>query len=73
VGEGRGREVSGTLVGASAGSPRQGSLAFGAPGLHGAGAKDGGAPWLAIAIAAAALLLGLAGSRLEWRHGEVLP
>jgi hypothetical protein len=72
-GEGRGREVSGTLVGASAGSPRPGVLAFGAPGLHGAGADDDGTPWPAIAIAAAALLLGLAGSRLEWRRGEAFP
>jgi hypothetical protein len=64
------REVVGTLVGASAGNPRQGPFAFAAPGLHGAGA--GGTPWLAIAIAAAALLLGLAGSQLE-RRGTVFP
>jgi prenyltransferase beta subunit len=66
--EGKGREVSGTLVGASAGSPGQGALAFGAPGLHSAGADAGGTPWLAIAIGAAALLLGLAGSQFEWRR-----
>lgn len=67
--EGNGREVTGTLVGASAGSPEEGALAFGAPGLHSAGANPAGTPWAALAIAAAALLLGLAGSRLESRRG----
>ena len=66
----RGHEVTGTLVGASAGSPEQAALAFGAPGLHSAGADPAGTPWAAIAIAAAALLLGLAGSQLERRRGE---
>jgi prenyltransferase beta subunit len=70
-GEERGHEVTGTLVGASAGSPEQGALAFGAPGLHSAGADPTGTPWAAFAIAAAALLLGLAGSQLERRRGEV--
>jgi prenyltransferase beta subunit len=68
---GKGRPVTGTLVGASTGSPREGALAFGAPGLHSAGIGSSGTPWLAIAIAAAALLLGLAGSQLERRRGEV--
>jgi prenyltransferase beta subunit len=62
---GDGHEVTGTLVGG-------GSAGFGAPGLHSAGAGDG-TPGLAIAIAAAALFFGLAGSRLEWRRGEVFP
>ncbi len=65
------RAVTGTLVG-SADSVRRGKLAFGAPGLHSAGA-DTGTPWLAAAIAAAALLCGLAGSQLERRRGVVLP
>jgi hypothetical protein len=66
---GNGHEVTGTLVGASAGSPEEGALAFGAPGLHSAGADPAGTPWAAIAIAAAALLLGLAGSQIERRRG----
>ena len=61
--EGNGQEVTGTLVGASDGS--EGKLAFGAPGLHSAGVDSGGTPWAALAIGAAALLLGLVGSRLE--------
>ena len=56
------------LVGAPA--ARAGSLAFGAPGLHSAGVDAGGSPWPAIAIAAAAVLLGLAGSQLERRRWE---
>lgn len=68
--EGSGQEVSGTLVGTGAGSPREGALAFGAPGLHSAGVDAGGAPWLAIAIGVAALLFGLAGTQLE-RRGRV--
>lgn len=67
---GSGRRVIGTLVGASAGGPREGALAFGAPGLHSAGV-DADAPWLAIAIAAAAVLLGLVGSQWERRRGEL--
>jgi hypothetical protein len=69
-GEGGGREVTGTVVGESAGSPRQGPLAFGAPGLHSAGVDSGGASWLAIAIGAAVALLVLLGSQIErWRGG----
>lgn len=60
---GSGREITGTLVG-------DGEAGFGAPGLHGAGAGDGGTPWTAISIAAAALLLGFGGSQLERRSGE---
>jgi prenyltransferase beta subunit len=67
------REVVGTLVGTSAGSLEEGALAFGAPGLHSAGVDAGGTPWPAIAIGAAALLLGLAGSQLERRRGEAFP
>jgi hypothetical protein len=66
----RGLEVTGTVVGESAGSPRKGPLAFGAPGLHSAGVDSGGASWLAIAIAAAAALLALVGFQLDrWRGG----
>jgi hypothetical protein len=62
VDKGSGREVIGTLVGASApGGPG----AFGAPGLHSAGVNSGGASWPAIAITVAALLCVLAGSGLE--------
>jgi prenyltransferase beta subunit len=65
---GRGREVTGTLVGPDA--ARRQALAFGAPGLHSAGTDARGASWLAIAIAAAAALLALIGSQLDrWRGG----
>lgn len=60
-GGGSGREVSGVVVGALSGGGRG---AFGAPGLRSAGA-DGAPSWPAAAIAAAALLCALAGSRLE--------
>jgi Squalene-hopene cyclase C-terminal domain len=69
---GSGREVVGTLVGASVSSPRE-KAAFGAPGLHSAGAGVDGSPWLAIAITAFAALLGLGGVQLERRRGEVHP
>lgn len=68
--EGSAGKVTGTLVGASAGTSEQAALAFGAPGLHSAGADPAGTPWAAIAITAAALLLGLAGAQLERRRGE---
>jgi hypothetical protein len=69
-GEGGGREVSGTLVGASPGS---GAGAFGAPGLHSAGTDSAGASWVAAAIAAAALLCALVGSGIEFRRRVALP
>lgn len=63
--EGPGREVTGTVLGASAGAS-----AFGAPGLHSAGVDSGAVSWLAIAIGAAAALLVLVGSQLDrWRGG----
>jgi hypothetical protein len=68
TGEGPGREVSGTLVGAGGGPG-----AFGAPGLHSAGVDSGGASLPAAAIAAAALLCALAGSGLELRRRVALP
>lgn len=64
------REVSGALVGAGTGS---GPGAFGAPGLHSAGADPAGASWVAAAIAAAALLCALIGSGMEFRRRVVLP
>jgi prenyltransferase beta subunit len=69
-GEEEGREVSGTLVGASTG---HGAGAFGAPGLHSAGADSGGASSAAAAIVAAALLCALVGSGIELRRGVALP
>ena len=53
------------MVGESAGSPRMGPLAFGAPGLHSAGVDSGGVSWPAIAIVATAALLALVGSQLR--------
>jgi prenyltransferase beta subunit len=65
-----GREVTGTVVGESAGSPRKGPLAFGAPGLHSGGVDSGGASWLAIVIAAGVALLVLLGSQIDrFRRG----
>lgn len=61
AGGGAGEEVSGLLVGDS----RAGRLAFGAPGLHSAEAGRAPSSWLAIAIAAAALLVALIGAGLE--------
>jgi len=66
-----GREVSGVVVGGSAGVSRSGPLAFGAPGLHSAG-TGAEQSWVAAGIAVAALLLGLFGVQLERRRGEVL-
>jgi hypothetical protein len=60
------REVTGTVVGE--GGVRRKALAFGAPGLHSAGTEASGASWPAIAIAAAALLCVLAGSRIDHRR-----
>jgi Squalene-hopene cyclase C-terminal domain len=66
------REVTGTLIGSS-GSGDGGDLAFGAPGLRGAGTGGEGETWLAIGIGAAVLLAALGGMRLEWRREEALP
>jgi len=63
-----GRRVTGALLGSSG----SGELAFGAPGLHGAG-FDGDEEWaVAIGIGAAALLLALAGAGLERRRQEAV-
>jgi prenyltransferase beta subunit len=61
-GQAAGREVSGVVVGSGSGG-----LAFGAPGLHGAG-SGGDSQSIAIAIGAAALLLALLGARIERRQ-----
>jgi prenyltransferase beta subunit len=68
---GAGREVTGTVIG-SFGSTRQGELAFGAPGLHGAGVAGEEPGELALVIGAAALLLALAGAGWERRRGEAI-
>ena len=62
--------MTGTLIGSLA--PRGGDLSFGAPGLHGAGAR-GGEETAAIAIGAAALLFALAGLGWEGRRREAAP
>ena len=67
-----GREVSGTLIG-SPNATRKGKNAFGAPGLRsGASGADEG-PWTALAIAAGALLLALAGAQVERHRRVALP
>ncbi len=68
-----GREISGTLIG-SPSSDQDGDLAFGAPGLRGAG--QGGSDeeiWVAVGIGAAALLAALGGAQWERRRQVVLP
>lgn len=67
-----GQEVSGVVVGGPTGLSQAGNLAFGAPGLHGAGAATDHSPAIAIAIAGAALLLALFGAQREWRRQELL-
>jgi hypothetical protein len=64
-----GEEVSGVVIGSPDGS--HGRLAFGAPGLHGAGAGSGEGPGTAIAIGAAALLAALVGIGRERRRGAI--
>jgi hypothetical protein len=60
--------VTGTLVGSS----EAGELAFGAPGLHGAG-FDGDQEWsVAIGLGVAALLLVLGGAGWERRRQEAI-
>jgi prenyltransferase beta subunit len=67
-----GQEVSGVVVGGPRSVAQSGSLAFGAPGLHSAGDSTGHSPWVAIGIAAAALLLALFGAQREWRRQELV-
>jgi hypothetical protein len=62
-----GREIKGVLI-----SDEQGALEPGAPGLRGAGAGAGKAPWLAIAIGGMILALILTGSQLERRRPQVI-
>ena len=66
-GQSSGRDVKGILIGAPSGA-----LEPGAPGLHSASAETNQTPWLAIAVAAAALLLALAGWLLEQRRPQVI-
>jgi hypothetical protein len=66
-----GEQVTGTLLAAS--EEGAGKLAFGAPGLHGAGVDGGEEGAAGIAIGLAALLLGALGWGWEHRRREVLP
>lgn len=66
-----GRAVTGTVIGS--GSAAGGSLDFGAPGLHSAGAGSGREQWVAVGIGVAALLLALGGAQWERRHQEAIP
>jgi prenyltransferase beta subunit len=63
---GEAREVTGTLIGTT--TSGHDDLAFGAPGLHSAGAGDDEERWLAIGIGVAALLLVLGGVQWERRR-----
>ncbi len=63
-------EVSGTVIGSPAGE-EAGRLAFGAPGLHGAGVGSGDGAGGALAIGAAALIAALLGAGWERRRGVV--
>jgi prenyltransferase beta subunit len=65
---GGGTEVTGTLIGSA-----MGKLAFGAPGLHGAGADDAGETTVAIGIGVAAALLALCGAQWERRREAAVP
>lgn len=62
-----GREVTGTVIGSTAAA--SGSTAFGAPGLHSAGAGSDQEEWVALGIGVAALLMALGGAQWE-RHRE---
>lgn len=64
---GTGREVTGTVIGATA---DHGDLAFGAPGLHSAGSHE--ERWLALGIGGAALVLVLGGAQWERRRELIL-
>ena len=63
------REVTGTLIGTASGHRRE--LAFGAPGLHSAGAGSND-ELVAIGIGGAALILALGGAQWERRREEVI-
>lgn len=66
-----GRKVTGALIGSPT-SDRGGDLAFGAPGLHSAGAGGGQEQLVAVGIGAAALLLAFGGAQWERRRGEAI-
>ncbi len=67
-----GREVKGLLIGAPAGRHSLDAPAAGAPGLHGAGSGGNRAPWLALGIGGAIMLIALGGSQLERRRPQVI-
>jgi hypothetical protein len=71
-GEASGRRVNGVVVGGTEGASEPGALAFGAPGLRGAGAGTEQSQWVAIAIAGIALLLALWGAQHERRRQELI-
>jgi hypothetical protein len=58
------------VVGSSSG--QHGDLAFGAPGLHSAGAGTDEGRWLAIGVGAGVLLLVLGGAQWERRRELIL-
>lgn len=64
-------KVTGTVIGSLAAS-RDGELAFGAPGLHGAGKDESGEELAAIGIGALALLVALGGAGWERRRQEAV-
>jgi hypothetical protein len=66
-----GETVDGVVIGSPGGS-KEGTLAFGAPGLHSAGGGGDGLG-TAIGIGAAAALAALLGAGLERRRGRELP
>jgi prenyltransferase beta subunit len=76
TGSGGGRagepEIKGVLIGTPAGTHQRDAVEPGAPGLHGAGAGGNQAPWLAIGIGGAAVLLAFAGTQLERRRRQVI-
>ena len=64
--------MTGTLIGSPAAN-REGKLAFGAPGLRGAGGGGSEETWIAISLAAGALLFAFGGAQWERRRQAVLP
>jgi hypothetical protein len=71
AGQSGGHEVTGTVIG-SASSPPGGNLAFGAPGLHSAGAGGDREQWIAVGIGVAALLMAMGGALWERRRLEAI-
>ncbi len=70
--ESSGATVNGVLIGVSKDAHGRRAKVAGAPGLHGAGAGGSQASWPSIAIAAAIVLLTIAGSQLERRRPQAV-